>query len=121
MNMSYRRLDSNGDYIFGGGRSMYLRGADAVAQAIRTRLLLLKNEWWEDQLDGLPLWQQILGQNNGGKKNIVDGLIQARIMDWPPVLSISSVSSTYDPDTRAYSFSAVADTVFGQIVINGGA
>ena len=52
--MLYRRLDENWDYCFGRGRQNYISGLDAVVQAIKTRLQLLKEEWWEDQNDKMP-------------------------------------------------------------------
>lgn len=58
--MIYRKLDQNGDYVFGGNGSCYISGLNAVKQAILTRLRLLLGEWWEDETDGLPLWQKIL-------------------------------------------------------------
>ncbi len=54
--MIYRKLDENRDYIFGRGKNAYPEGADAVAQAIKSRLLLLYSEWWEDLEDGLPIF-----------------------------------------------------------------
>ena len=59
--MIYRRLDADYDYTFGQGKQDFVSGVDAVAQAIYTRLFLLFGEWWEDQKDGLPLWQSIIG------------------------------------------------------------
>lgn len=35
--MIYRKLDPNGDYIFGSNGNCYLSGAEAVQQAIVTR------------------------------------------------------------------------------------
>ena len=67
--MIYRKLDENWDYIFGRGRNAYLEGADAGAQAIKSRLLLLYSEWWEDLEDGLPLWEKILG-SSGRPENL---------------------------------------------------
>ena len=54
--MIYRMLDADGDYVFGRSKHAYLEGVEAVAQAIKTRLLLLYAEWWEDREDGLPLF-----------------------------------------------------------------
>lgn len=46
--MIYRRLSKDWDYTFGNGTSNYIKGAEAVAQAIKSRLLLLYGEWWEE-------------------------------------------------------------------------
>jgi hypothetical protein len=115
--MRNRRLDENHDYTFGQGKGCYLTGVDAVAQAIETRLMLYLEEWWEDRNDGLPLWQSILGAP-GGKKKIIDKLIQERILGTPNVTSISEITTTLDPDTRAYSFTCVVDTIFGSVQVS---
>ena len=81
--MRYRRLDENHDMCFGRGLSDYLVDStgdpDAIAQAIKTRLLLFYGEWWEDIYDGLPLWQQILGRRITDI-SIIDRILTDRIM-----------------------------------------
>ena len=116
--ISVRRLDENWDYTFGKGKDNYLTGVDAVAQAVKTKLLLFLTEWWEDQNDGLPLWQKILGVPGAGnnKKN-VDRLIQARILEVPYVTNVYNISSSYNASTRAYEFSARIDTAFGSLTV----
>lgn len=123
--MKYRRLDINHDYVFGSGKSDYLSDVDAVAQAIKTRLLLFLGEWWEDQEDGLPMWQSILGVM-GAKQETVDRLIQERIMNTQGVVNgvmtnvvtgISSLYSSLNRDTREYSFYAEINTVFGSVAV----
>lgn len=114
--MRYRRL-SYGQYAFGGGAQDYLSGLEAVAQAIGTRLQLLKGEWWEDTEDGLPLFQQILGVM--GAAGRVNGILTARIEGTAGVNSVSNVSSSFDSTTRAYSYTADVDTIYGEITITG--
>ena len=50
-----RRLDEMYDPEFGGGKNSYVSDLDAVAQIIKSRLLLFKGEWWEDLNIGLPV------------------------------------------------------------------
>ncbi len=123
--MRYRRLDSNHDYMFGKGKDDYLVDStgnpNAIAQAIKTRLLLFLGEWWEDQKDGLPLWQKILGTRNN--EAVINRLITTRIkgLVLPDgsygVKSVSQVTSSYDVNSRAYSFSCAVDTTFGKLVV----
>ena len=40
--MKYRRMDENGDYIFGLNEQGFLKDNEAVAQAILTKIKLLK-------------------------------------------------------------------------------
>jgi hypothetical protein len=109
-----RRIDAEGEPAWGRGVSDYLTDIDAVAQIIKTRLLLFVNEWWEDVFDGLPLWQEILGQI-GTKKEIVDRVLQERIMTTPYVQGIESLTSTLID--REYECEIVVNTTFGQLII----
>lgn len=124
--MLYRRLDSDHDYCFGRGFGDFLEDAtgspDAVAQAIKTRLLLLLGEWWKDLRDGLPLWQKILGARINNKK-VIDKIITDRIQGLKlpngtaAITAINEVSSAYDSTTREYSFSCRVDTVYGEVYV----
>ena len=124
--MLYRRLDDDHDYCFGRGFGDFLQDAtgspDAVAQAIKTRLLLFLGEWWKDLRDGLPLWQKILGARIRDKA-MVDKIITDRIQGLKTpdnvyaITAIKEVSSSYDADTRAYSFSCRVDTIYGELYV----
>lgn len=111
--MKYRILDVNGDYSFGKGQQNITYGTFAVAQAIKTRLLLLKGEWWENKEEGLPLFQDILS-TSGGVNNlaIVDNLIKERIIKTKDVIGIKDFQSNFD--NRIYSFSCKVDTKYGE-------
>jgi hypothetical protein len=116
VSLIYRRLDSNGDYTFGQSKQNFLSDINAVAQAILTRLRLLKGEWWEDTTEGLPLFQQILG-TRGTNKKVVDSLIRSRILDTTGVSGIETYESTFDGETRAYTFTATVNTDYGSTTI----
>jgi hypothetical protein len=113
--MIYRALTKDGDYSFGAGRQNLLQGAAAVAQAILTRLKLLRGEWWEDLSDGLPLWQEILGKRQ--PKEFVDSLILERITGTPNVREVIEYESAWDNETRRYTFTARVNTAFGDITL----
>lgn len=114
--MRYRMLDINDDYQFGKGQQNFTYGVYAVAQAIKTRLKLLKNEWWENTQDGLPLFQNILGKNATTEHLvIVDSLIKDRIINTKDVLSIENFKSEYA--NRNYMFSCKVNTKYGVITL----
>lgn len=117
--MRYRILDENGDYSFGRGLQNITYGNYAVTQAINTRLKQLKEEWWEDTEDGLPLFQQILNKT-GSTKNIVivDSIIKERILGTTDVISIEEFSSSYDNNSRKYSFNCRVNTNYGTISVS---
>lgn len=112
--MKYRRLDGNGDYSL-GGRNNLLDAADAVGQALVTRLLLLRGEWWENIEDGLPLREEILGSYRGEDEIAdIDLLIAERVNDTEGVSEITTFESTFNARTRTYSASITVQTIFEQ-------
>lgn len=119
--MRYRKLTSTGDYRFGQSQDDFLTGIEATAQACKTRLDLWQGNFWRDLSDGLPMLQQILGQP-GSAENLasVDSLIAERIRNTPEVQQVVNYSSTWDPETRAYTFTASVQTQDSETVIAGG-
>ena len=113
--MIYRDF-SQKDYFIGGGTNEFLQGVEAVAQAIVTRIKLLKEEWWENLDDGTPLWQNILGHSEGNIK-LVDEIILKRISGTQGVKDILEYESNFNPSTRGYNFRALVDTNYGSTVI----
>lgn len=89
-----------------------------MTQAIKTRLGLLKGEWWEDTSTGLPLFQSILGKvGTVDNISLVDTLIKAQIVGTTDVTGIESFSSTFDSTARKYSFSCTANTKYGTVTV----
>jgi len=111
--LKYRKLDENGDYVLGTGQDFLVNSPEAVGQAIKTRLLLLKGEWFVDTDDGLPQ-DQILGKYTSSK----DTLIKQRILETQGVSEIISYSSNTNPNTREYTFTATVNTIYGQTTVN---
>lgn len=112
--MRYRILDVDNDYSFGRGNQNITYGIYAVAQAIQTRLLLLKGEWWENLDNGLPLFQDILGHRGTGDRiMLVDSIIKERIANTKNVIGVREFSSTYE--NRSYAYSCKVDTRFGEL------
>ncbi|MCL2085181.1 MAG: hypothetical protein FWH06_08005 [Oscillospiraceae bacterium] len=112
--MRYRKLDENGDYMF-GRRGHFHHDAAAVAQAVKTRLGLLRGEWWENTEDGLPLFQEILNTFHTTEYGAdgVDLIFSERILGTKGVSEILSFDSRVDMSARSYSAVCVIRTVFG--------
>jgi hypothetical protein len=119
--MKYRRI-IDGEPQFGQSRKDFLQGADAIAQAICTRLKLFTNEWWEDVNDGLPLWTDIIGKGGNTNKDKVTALITNRILetkldDLSLVSNLKSVVSNFDGNTRRFTYTGNVVTIYGVITI----
>lgn len=107
--MKYRQLDVNRDYQL--GFPFMVNTPDCVAQAVLTRLLLWRGEWFLDTREGTPYMQDILGHNTN-----YDFEIQARILGTPGVTELINYSSNID-STRNLTVNAQIQTVYGQVTI----
>lgn len=114
--MKYRRLTEDGDYTFGNGSFDYASDAEAVAQAIKTKILLLKNEWWEDVNEGTDLFQGILSQNTDNKgKEAADIILRERVLALDEVDTIMEWNSFINKTARTYTVEFTVQTIYGQI------
>ena len=110
--MRYRKLAADGDMIFGhGGRDFHQDSPEAVAQAVLTRLLLWRGEWFLDQSQGLPWAQLVLGKHTQGSYDLA---IRSRVLDTPGVTGIAEYASSLDGESRKLSVPLTIDTRYGQ-------
>lgn len=116
MTMRYRRLGVNNEPAMGQGNQDFLEDAEAVGQAVITKLRLWRGEWWENIYLGIPMWQDMLGVV-GAKKSVIDKIIQDSILDTPGVAGLNGMVSVFDSVERAYKFYCNIDTVYGPTAI----
>lgn len=115
--MKYRKLTSTGDYSFGSGGNDYADGNEAVAQAIKTKLLLFYGEWWENLGEGIPMFQSVLGQTNPDTiKSSLSILVEQRITEIEEVDSVKNIKIDYDRRNRTISMEVDVATTSGEIV-----
>ena len=115
--MRYRKLDDNGDMVFGGDQAaFYVNVPEAPAQAVLTRLYLFLGEWFLDITDGTPWRTRVLGKYTGSTR---DATIRARILTTPAVNAITAYGSQLNRDTRQYNVQTTIDTAYGRIALAG--
>lgn len=114
--MKYRiQEEYTGDYTFGYGIGNFYGGNKAVAQAIKTKILLFYGEWWENLGLGIPMFQSIIGQTNRNTVNIAaQSLIRKRILEVEEVTSIVSLKA--DVIGREFACDVVCKTDNEEIV-----
>ncbi|WP_175984549.1 hypothetical protein [Burkholderia stabilis] len=113
--MRYRKQDADGDYVFGGGDADFLVNTpETVAQAVLTRLRLLRGEWFLDTTVGMPWATDVLGKYTNGT---YDAAIRQCILGTQGVTEITSYSSSVDPETRALTVSATINTIYGTATV----
>ncbi|WP_354676745.1 hypothetical protein [Cupriavidus plantarum] len=111
--MRYRKLDPDGDYVFGGQQADFYKDVpEAVGQAVLTRLRLLRGEWFLDITEGTPL-EKIVGKYTGGT---YDAAIRQRILGTQGVTALIAYSSSLDADARKLSVAATVTTQYGESV-----
>lgn len=114
--MHYRKLDANGDMVFGRGRDDYLSGEEAVAQSVLTRLRLWRGEWYLDTEEGTPYPAEVLGKDTEASSIAA---LQSRVLDTLGVKRIVEIGASHDPDMRKASISMTLDTIYGEVTVNG--
>jgi len=113
--MKYRKLDADGDYIFGGSLNDFHHDTpEGVGQAVLTRLKLWSGEWFIDTQDGTPYLTGVIGKYT---KDTYDQLMQMRILGTQGVTQITAYSSNLNADTRHLTIQASIDTIYGQTTI----
>ena len=109
--MRYRQLSVTGDYTFGQGQAnFYIDVPAAVAQSVKTRLLLWQGEWFLDTSVGTPWMTEVLGAHT---QSLYDMAIRTVILQTPGVISIDNYSSTLDQLKRNLSISMTLNTQYG--------
>lgn len=95
--MRYRKQLANGDYSFGYNMQDFLDGQEAIAQAIKTKILLFYGEWWEDISEGIPMFQSFIGQTSSKNlTNAMELLLNERISEVTGVAVVNEVTATID-------------------------
>ena len=111
--MLVRRLDDNHDMTFGRGIADMARDDEATAQAVKTRLLLLKGEWFLDIEAGVPYLQQIMVRPSN--LPLAEAIIKRTILDTEGVAELQSFAMTYDRETRRLTIQATVANSYGTV------
>lgn len=112
--MRYRALDKNGDATFGASQTNFLVNSPAaVAQAVLTRLKLLKGEYFLDATAGTPWSTEVIGVRT---RPTYDQAIRTRILGTQGVTGIGNYSSSLAG--RALTVTATIDTIYGAAVLS---
>lgn len=111
--MLTRRLDNTWDMSFGKGMNNFARDAEATGQKVKTRLLLLRAEWFLDTSAGVPYLQQIMVKP--ADLPLAESLIKQCILATEGVLEIISFTMTLNPENRKLSVETSIRTTYDDI------
>ncbi len=119
--MRYRKLTADGDYLLGHREKDFIKDIESIGQAIKTRLLFLYGEWWEDTQKGFPLFQSILGKRGtAANLHTAELLILDVIKNTPGVTGVTDITVRFDSGKRTFSYRAKVQTVYSQTIIMEG-
>lgn len=115
--MRIRALTSDGDWIFGSGKSAYATGDRAILENISTNLKTFLGECFFDTTIGMP-WFDLIDQRN---KDIVMLFIKSAIIELYGVLEVNELEYTLDSDrklTLKYDIKTLyTESVLGTVII----
>lgn len=111
--MLVRKLDDNHDMTYGQGRANFVNGAAAVGQAVYTRLLMLRGEWFLDTDAGVPYLTDIMTKPVNLAR--VESAIKQIILETDGVNQVRSFSMVYDNTTRSVVIAANVVTDYDDI------
>jgi hypothetical protein len=126
--MRLRKQSATGDMVFGLSMGDFWHDeVDGVGQAILTRLLLYRGEWFLDRKEGtpwgaIPFNQFVLDQGEvlgNHTAEMRDWAIRERVLRTPGVGGIVSYTSNTDPITRRFSVEMVVETIYGRLALRG--
>lgn len=110
-------MSADRDYTFGHGiDDFFVDEVAAPAQAVLTRLMLLRGEWFVDTDDGTAWATRVLGRNTG---STYDPEIQSRIIGTKDVRGLIRYESINNAETRELTIRAAIETTFGIITVQG--
>jgi hypothetical protein len=105
---------TTGDLVIEGGQLQLSSGLEAVAQGIRLRFLAFQGEWFLDLENGVPYWQDILGQKYDQAR--VLQIFRQPLLATPGVARVISLTSEWDGTTRTLNVSWEVETSWGDTV-----
>lgn len=111
--MIVRRLDDAHDMTFGQGIANMAQDAESVAQRVKTRLLLLLNEWFLDTDAGVPYLQDVAVKP--ANLPLAEAVIKQTILDTDGVQEVRSFSMALDPNTRRLTIQAKVTTIYDSL------
>lgn len=111
--MKYRKwIEGTTEAQFGHGKADFWEDdSRGVAQAVVSRLRLLREEWFLDLAEGTPYVGGVFGKHT---RESYDPVIRERILGTQGVTAITEYVSSYDGNTRKLTITATIDTKYGE-------
>jgi len=91
--MRVRRVDDNGDWVFGKSSADYMSDSDAISQNVKTRIKSFKNDWFLD-VEAEIDWFALLGAK--GTKKEIEREVERVVLDTDGVTRVDYIEIIVD-------------------------
>lgn len=108
--MRTRRLDANGDWTFGRGRSSYATKSECVRQKVETRLRSFKQDWFLNLDHGINWFGNMARR---GTRVKLEAEIRSCILQTEGVKTLTAFASQYQPKNRKLTITATFTDIYG--------
>lgn len=102
------------DLVITNGDLSLVKGSDAIAQSVQQRLQMFYQEWFLDNTQGVPYFQNILVKQPNF--DVVTATIQNCILATPGITELVGYSYQYTNSTRVLTIAFQAKCTNGQII-----
>jgi hypothetical protein len=92
-------LDASHDLTISQGRLQLVEDTDSIAQSLKTRLRLVRGEYFADLEQGIPYLTHIMVK--GPKLDLVRSILVEAVAETPGVVEVTEFLLTLDQSTRA--------------------
>lgn len=113
--MSDFELGPSGDWVVRNGQIPLLRGKDAIAQSLLTRLRTIKGEWQQDRRVGVPYYESIL--TDRFDEQVARSVFSKVITETPGIAQLVSLYFDADTVNRLLYISCEALTVDDETIV----
>ncbi len=108
-------IDANtGDFTVAAGQLVMVSDGESIAQAIGSALQVFKGEYYLDEEEGMPYFQDILGVKNPDP-NVLESIFRGAIAAVPGVLQITALDLEMDKALRSLSVEWRVSSEFGEL------
>jgi hypothetical protein len=108
------KTSDSGELVLLAGSAALVSGLDAIAQAIRCRLLTFRGEWFLDESLGLPYFDEVLGLKPP-RVTVARALVRDEILKVPGVTSVLEIEVAMDGGARELGIAYRIATELGEL------
>lgn len=112
--MNSQALDDNHDLYIVNGQIARVSASDAILQLVKTRLLLVREEWFMDLGAGLPWFTQMMGRNISLYRT--RSYVSKEIILAEGVSELKSLELVYNKELRKLDISFSYTDIYGNTV-----